>query len=54
LRVRAIARYEVPVFGRKWQGSFVRGLVDGREVVGVMNDWTTPPDIYTAARTRLG
>ncbi|HEV2531013.1 hypothetical protein, partial [Phenylobacterium sp.] len=49
----ALVRYEVPIFDRAWRGSFVRGQVDGRPVVGVANDWTTPPDIYAAARARL-
>ena len=53
-RLSAIVRYEVPIFGRPWRGSFVRGLVDGRPVVGVMNDWTAAPDIYAAAHARLG
>ena len=53
-RLSAIVRYEVPIYGRHWQGSFVRGVVDGRPVVGVMNDWPGPPDIYEAARSRNG
>jgi hypothetical protein len=51
-RLSALVRYEVPIFGRPWQGSFVHGSVDGRPVVGVMNDWTTEPDIYAAATAR--
>lgn len=51
-RLSAIARYEVPIFGRPWRGSFVRGLVEGRPVVGVMNDWTTAQDIYAASHAR--
>lgn len=51
-RLDAIVRYEVPVFDRRWQGSFVRGEAGGRAVVGVMNDWAVPPDIYLAARRR--
>ncbi len=50
----AILRYEVPVYDRRWQGSFVRGEVDARPLVGVMNDWTTTPDIYAAAKARAG
>jgi hypothetical protein len=53
-RLSAIVRYEVPIYGRRWQGSFVRGIVDGRPVVGVMNDWPGPPDIYALARSRIG
>jgi hypothetical protein len=53
-KLSAIVRYQVPIYGRHWNGSFVRGLVDGRPVVGVMNDWPGPPDIYAAARTRAG
>jgi len=51
-KLTALVRYEVPVYDRRWQGSFVRGVVDGRPVVGVMNDWTTAPDIYAAATAR--
>lgn len=50
----AVVRYQIPVYDRLWQGSFVRGQVDGRAVAGVVNDWTTAPDIYAAARTRAG
>lgn len=52
-RLTAVTRYEIPVYDRRWQGSFVRGQVDGRPVVGVVNDWTTEPDIYAAARARV-
>jgi hypothetical protein len=51
-QLTALVRYEVPVYDRAWQGSFVHGSVDGRPVVGVMNDWTTAPDIYAAATAR--
>lgn len=51
-RLSAIVRYEIPIYDRRWQGSFLKGVVDGRPVVGVMNDWTTPPDIYAAASSR--
>jgi hypothetical protein len=30
----------------------MRGLVGGQPVVGVMNDWTTAPDIYAGATAR--
>lgn len=48
----ALVRYQIPIFDRRWQGSFVRGAVDGRPVVGVVNDWTTEPDIYAASIRR--
>ncbi|HEY0650359.1 hypothetical protein [Phenylobacterium sp.] len=51
-RLKAFVRYEVPVYDRKWTGSFVKGEGPGRDVVGVMNDWAGPPDIYAAARAR--
>lgn len=51
-RLQALARYEIPVYDRKWQGSFVKGDGPGREVAGVMNDWVGPPDIYSASATR--
>lgn len=53
-RLKALVRYEIPVYDRKWQGSFVQGEGPGREVVGVMNDWISDPDIYAAARARTG
>jgi len=53
-RLQALVRYEIPVYDRKWQGSFVKGDGPDREVVGVMNDWAGPPDIYAAARARFG
>jgi hypothetical protein len=51
-RLEALMRYEIPVFDRRWQGSFVRGEAAERPIVGVLNDWTTTPDIYAAARAR--
>lgn len=51
-RLKALVRYEIPVYDRKWTGSFVKGDGPGRGVVGVMNDWAGPPDIYAAARAR--
>lgn len=51
-RLKALVRYEIPIYDRKWQGSFVKGDGPGREVVGVMNDWIAAPDIYAAARVR--
>ena len=51
-RLTALCRYEIPVYDRRWQGSFVRGAVDGRPVVGVLNDWVVEPDIYAAAMER--
>jgi hypothetical protein len=32
----------------------VKGDGPGREVMGVLNDWAGPPDIYAAARARNG
>jgi hypothetical protein len=51
-RLDALVRYEIPIHGRRWQGSFVRGQVGGADVVGVLNDWPGPPDIYAAADAR--
>ena len=47
-----LVRYEIPVYDRRWNGSFVRGDVGGRPIVGAVNDWVTEPDIYAAARAR--
>lgn len=51
-RLDALVRYEIPIYGRPWEGSFVRGDCDGHPIVGAMNDWPAEPDIYAAARTR--
>ena len=51
-RLQALVRYEIPIFGRPWNGSFVKGECDGRPVVGAMNDWIMQPDIYAAATAR--
>jgi hypothetical protein len=48
----ALVRYEIPVYGRTWRGSFACGLVGGRPVVGVINDWIVGPDIYGEANAR--
>lgn len=51
-RLTALTRYEIPIYDRRWQGSFVRGVAGGEPVVGVMNDWPGEPDIYAASATR--
>lgn len=51
-QLSAVVRYHVPIFGRPWRGSFVRGIVDGIPVVGVMNDWVHGGDVYGAAAAR--
>lgn len=47
-RLEAIVRYQIPIYGRTWRGSFVRGQVGERAVVGVSNDWINGPSIYGA------
>jgi hypothetical protein len=51
--LESLARFTVPIYERAWNGCIVKGVVDGRPVVGMANDWTTQPDIYAAARARL-
>lgn len=51
-RLTDLAGYEIPIYNRQWQGSFVRGDLDGRPIVGVANDWVADPDIYAAANAR--
>lgn len=34
-----VAAYEVPVFDRVWRGNIVRVDLDGRRLVGMLNDW---------------
>jgi hypothetical protein len=52
-RLTDLVRYEIPIYNRKWRGSFVRGDLDGRPIVGAVNDWTAEPDIYAAANRRM-
>ena len=51
-RLQALVRYEVPIYDRVWNGTFVKGEADGRPIVGASNDWVAQPDIYVAAATR--
>jgi hypothetical protein len=51
-RLAALVRYEIPIYDRRWNGSFVQGVCDGRPIVGAMNDWIAEPDIYAAASAR--
>lgn len=51
-RLRALVRYEIPIFDRRWNGSFVKGACNGRPIVGAMNDWLMAPDIYATAAAR--
>ena len=34
-----VQSYEVPIFGKRWQGRVVRAEVAGRAMVGMINDW---------------
>ena len=38
-RVARVASYDVPIFGRMWNGAIVRAEVDGRSLIGMFNDW---------------
>lgn len=51
-RFSALVRYEIPIYGQRWNGSFVRGECAGRPIVGAVNDWVMQPDIYAAAKAR--
>lgn len=51
-RLTALVRYEIPIFERRWNGSFVQGTCAGRPIVGAINDWLLEPDIYAAALAR--
>ncbi|MDZ4373020.1 MAG: hypothetical protein U1C74_16575 [Phenylobacterium sp.] len=51
-KLKALVRYQIPIYGRPWQGSFVRGDFGGRPVVGAVNDWPAAVDIYAAAQAR--
>jgi hypothetical protein len=38
-RATRVARYDVPIFGRMWNGAIVRAEVAGRPMIGMVNDW---------------
>jgi hypothetical protein len=42
---RAFA-FEVPIFGRRWQGSIVRAALGPHTLVGMINDWRPEDQVY--------
>lgn len=46
-----VAAYEVPVFNRVWRGNIVRVDLDGRRLVGMLNDWR-PEDMVPSQPLR--
>ena len=45
LAARAFA-FEVPIFGRRWQGSIVRAALGPHTLVGMINDWRAEDQRY--------
>jgi hypothetical protein len=41
-----VAAYDVPVFGRVWNGNIVRANVGGRPMVGMLNDWRPQDQVF--------
>ncbi|MCW5759110.1 MAG: hypothetical protein KIS90_05025 [Phenylobacterium sp.] len=41
-----VASYDVPVFDRVWNGNIVRVDLDGRRLVGMLNDWRPDAQIF--------
>lgn len=46
---RRVARYDVPVFDRMWNGNVVRMELAGRELIGMMNDWRSEDAAFDVA-----
>ncbi|MBU6318979.1 MAG: hypothetical protein KGS00_04940 [Alphaproteobacteria bacterium] len=38
-RASRVAAYDVPIFGRMWNGAIVRAVIEGRSMLGMLNDW---------------
>jgi hypothetical protein len=41
-----VQRYQVPIFGRQWQGRVVRAEIAGHPMVGMINDWKPDEQPY--------
>jgi hypothetical protein len=52
LAARAFA-YEVPIFGRAWQGSIVRATLGPHTLVGMINDWRPEDQTYALSQAPL-
>jgi hypothetical protein len=35
----AAVTYEIPIYGQAWRGTMVSGVVEGRRLIGTINDW---------------
>lgn len=44
-----IAAYDVPVYDRMWNGNVVRVELQGRTLVGMLNDWRPEAQVFAAA-----
>lgn len=44
-----IAAYDVPVYDRMWNGNIVRVELQGRTLVGMLNDWRPEAQVFAAA-----
>lgn len=43
-----VAAYDVPVYDRMWNGNIVRVELDGRTLVGMLNDWRPEGQVFAA------
>lgn len=41
-----VAAYDVPVFGRVWNGNIVTANVEGRPMVSMLNDWRPQDQVF--------
>jgi hypothetical protein len=41
-----VQHYDVPIFGRRWQGRIVRAEAGGHRMVGMINDWKPEEQPY--------
>lgn len=39
VRIRSLARYQIPIFGETWRGSFVAAQTGARQMAGIVNEW---------------
>jgi hypothetical protein len=54
IRLDTVQAYRIPIYGRPWQGRFVKGVAFGKPVVGMLNSWDrqSPDRSLTQAQER--
>ena len=45
-QAETLYRYQVPIFGKQWQGRIVKAQVEGHRMVGMINDWRPEAQPY--------